>query len=167
MNPITFITPDFAVTSALGPEDFAAVAGLGFRTVISNRPDGEEPGQPSGAECAACASRHGLGYRHIPATSLDLFTDSVVAAMAQALAESDGPTLAHCKSGQRSAIVWAAARARTRPVAEVMDALEGAGFELAFLRDELDSQAHRPRWMPPERREDEIVSLPEGSRAAA
>ena len=143
------------------------MAGLGFRTVISNRPDGEEPGQPSGAECAACASRHGLGYLHIPATSLDLFTDSVVAAMAQALAESDGPTLAHCKSGQRSAIVWAAARARTRPVAEVMDALEGAGFELAFLRDELESQAHRPRWMPPDRREDEIASLPEGSRAAA
>ncbi len=167
MHPITFITPDFAVTSALGLEDFAAVARLGFRTVIGNRPDGEEAGQPSSAECAACADRHGVDYRYVPATSLDLFTDPVVAAMAQALAESEGPTLAYCKSGQRSAIVWAAASARRLPVAEVMNALKGAGFDLAFLRDELDSQADRLRWMAPERRDDEAVSTTADARAAA
>ena len=31
----------------IAPEDLPAIAAQGFRSVISSRPDGEEPGQPS------------------------------------------------------------------------------------------------------------------------
>lgn len=169
MNAITFITPEFAVTSALDLEDFALLVELGFRTVINNRPDGEEAGQPSSIECAARALRHGLSYRHIPANSLDLFTDPVVAPMAEALQSPGGPILAHCKSGQRSAIVWAAASARSRPVGDVLQALDTAGFALSFLRDELDSQADRVRWMcaPPPLDEQRSAAAPENGRGRA
>ncbi len=33
----------------------------GFRTIIDNRPDAEDAGQPSAAEMDAIAQRHGLG----------------------------------------------------------------------------------------------------------
>jgi hypothetical protein len=55
--------------------------------------------------------------------------------------------LAHCKSGLRSAIVWAAASARSQPVDCVLAALAAAGFELDFLRDDLEQQADRKRWL--------------------
>lgn len=147
MIAIVHLTPDFAVAGQLQPEDFAELATLGFRAVINNRPDGEEECQLGDRLAAVHAWRAGLQYRSIPAGKLDLFTDPVVAATVQALAELEGPVLAYCKSGLRSTIVWAAASARSRPVDAVLADLAGAGQELEFLRDELDAQADRERWM--------------------
>lgn len=147
MEKIVHITPTFAVTGALAPEDFAAVAALGFKSVISNRPDGEEAGQMPARVEAAHAWRHGLRFAHVPAEKLDLFTDPVVEGMADAVRSLEGPILAHCKSGLRSAIVWAAASARSQPVDCVLAALDAAGFDLDLLRDDLDRQADRRRWL--------------------
>lgn len=148
------VTDNFAIAAQLAPEDFARAAQAGFRTIINNRPDGEEPAQLTASEGAREARAHGLRYEHIPATKHDLLTDPVVGQMATVVAASQGPVLAHCKSGQRSAVVWAAAAARQLPVAEVLQALKGAGIDGSFLRDELDRQADRARWAhaaPPER----------------
>ena len=41
MNKITYITPNFAVTGALQPDDVAEAASLGFKSILSNLPDGE------------------------------------------------------------------------------------------------------------------------------
>ncbi len=147
MDKIIHITPTFAVTAALAPEDFSAIAALGFKGVISNRPDDEEPEQMPARVEAAHAWRHGLRFAHVPAAKLDLFTDDVVEGMAEAIQLVDGPILAHCKSGIRSAIVWAATSARSQPVDCVIAALEAAGFDLDFLRDDLDRQADRRRWL--------------------
>lgn len=140
MPKIVSITPTFAVASALAPEDFAEVARLGFRAVVNNRPDGEEAGQLPARQAAQVARAAGLGYRHVPAAKLELFDDRVVDAMAAALAAADGPVLAHCKSGQRAAIVWAAARVRCgEDLDEVLGTLSGAGFDLEVVRDELEA----------------------------
>ncbi len=147
MDKISHITPTFAVTSVLAPEDFATVAALGFKTVISNRPDGEDADQLPARVAAAHAWRQGLKFAHVPAGKLELFTDQVVEGMADTLRRAPGPILAHCKSGLRSAIVWAAASARSQPVDCVLAALAVAGFDLDFLRDDLDRQADRRRWI--------------------
>lgn len=147
MKTITYITPSFAVTDMPAPEDFARFAGLGFKSVISNRPDDEEDGQMSGREEAVLAWRAGLRFQHIPAAKHDLFTDAVVEHMADALNALEGPVLAHCQSGLRSAIVWAAASARSQSVDCVLAALTKAGFDLDLLRDDLEAQADRKRWL--------------------
>lgn len=146
MSNFIQITPNFAIAGQLVPEDFVRAAEAGYRTIINNRPDGEERGQLTATDGRQAAANHGLAYVHIPATKHDIFTDDVIGGMAQAIADHDGPILAHCKSGQRSAVVWAAASARAIPVADVLAALADAGLDLAFLRDELDKQAHRPHW---------------------
>lgn len=146
MSKIIQITPSFAVAGQLEPEDFAHAAALGFRTIVNNRPDGEERGQLSAAEGRQAAEENGLAYVHIPATKHDIFTDTVVGQMADVVFAQNGPILAHCKSGQRSAIAWAAAAARGQPVTEVLATLEDAGLDYGFLRDELDKQADRPNW---------------------
>ncbi|MDX2259449.1 MAG: TIGR01244 family sulfur transferase [Hyphomicrobiaceae bacterium] len=143
VGPIIFLTPGFAVTDAATAADFAALAGQGFKAVINNRPDGEEAGQASATDEARRARAAGLGYRHVPASKLEVFTDRVVDGMADALEALEGPVVAHCKSGLRSAMVWAAAEARRAPVADILARLSNAGFDLEFLRDELDQQADR------------------------
>ena len=49
-TPINSLTSDFAVAPQLGPDDMAAVAADGFKSVIINRPDFEDgPNQPTAA----------------------------------------------------------------------------------------------------------------------
>lgn len=147
MPDIVFITPSFAVTSALAATDFGKLKAAGFSAVISNRPDGEEESQLTAKREATLAWQAGLRFAHVPAAKTDLFTDGVVEPMGDALRSLPGPVVAHCKSGLRSAIAWAAASARSQPVDCVLAALTAAGFELDFLRDDLELQADRKRWL--------------------
>jgi sulfide:quinone oxidoreductase len=144
---IVQLTPRFAATSALTEADFAEAKRLGFKAIVSNRPDGEEGGQLTAKQEAVLAWRAGLQFRHIPTSKHDVFTDEVVTDMAEALAGLDGPVLAHCKSGTRSIIVWAAASARSQPVECVLDTLREAGQDLDFIRDDLEAQANRRHWL--------------------
>ncbi|HEV2815679.1 MAG TPA: TIGR01244 family sulfur transferase [Allosphingosinicella sp.] len=89
----------------LRPEDMEAVAAAGVALIVNNRPDGEEPGQPAGAEIEAAARAAGLDYRHIPVSG-GIRPDQV-AAMAAAMGE--GKLLAFCRSGARSTLLWAMA----------------------------------------------------------
>lgn len=163
MKEIVAITADFAVSSQLGPADFEAVARLGFRSIINNRPDGEDDAQLVDRMAAVHAWRAGLRYRYVPARKMDLFTDPVVEGMQTALAELPGPVLAYCKSGMRSTIVWAAATARQRPVEDVLEALARSGQDLDFLRDELDAQADRKHWTADE----PVAALPPADESLA
>lgn len=140
MNRIVPITPLFAVTGHLAQEDFAAAAAAGFRSVISNRPDGESPAYPDSSASAALAAAAGLGFRHIPATKFEVFSDRVVGGMTESLGALPGPVLAHCASGMRSAVAWAAAAARTQDAECVLRAMRAAGFNMDALRDELAAQ---------------------------
>jgi sulfide:quinone oxidoreductase len=148
VNKIAFLTPQFAVTGALRAEDFAAVAAQGFKSVLSNLPDGELRAYPSAAEEAELAAKAKLQFRFVPATKSDVFSDRVVEGVSQALSEVEGPVLAHCASGLRSAIAWAAAAARSQAVDCVIAALKHAGFDLAALQEELEDQRGRSHPTP-------------------
>ena len=43
-----------------------------MRTIINNRPDGEDPGQLPAAEARRLAEAHGIAYHHIPVTAATL-----------------------------------------------------------------------------------------------
>ena len=140
VNEIVYVTLGFAVTGGLQPDDFAKVAALGFKSILSNLPDGESNEFPSAAEESALATQAGLGFRHVPATKSEVFDERVVLGVTAALRDLEGPVLAHCASGQRSAIAWAAAAARSQPADCVIEVLKNAGYDLSVLRDELEEQ---------------------------
>ncbi len=60
------ITPSFSAAPQLTRDDVAAAAQAGYRSIISSRPDGEEPGQPSARDMARMAEEHGLAFAHVP-----------------------------------------------------------------------------------------------------
>ena len=110
---ITRLDPAFSVSPQIGPEDLADIRAAGFRCVINNRPDGEEPGQPRSSEIEAEAKRLGLFYRHIPIVP-GRMSEADALAVAEAARAADGPVLAFCRSGTRSAQVWELGRMRGR-----------------------------------------------------
>ena len=125
MADIRRVTDQFAVAPQIGVEDFAALADMGFRHIINNRPDGESPDQPSSAEMAAAAKSAGLTYVHAP------FVGQPTSDAVRAAAQASGRTLAFCRSGTRSVTAWAMAQAGEG--AEVQDIVElaaGAGYNL-------------------------------------
>jgi uncharacterized protein (TIGR01244 family) len=102
----------------------------GVTLIVNNRPDGEEPGQPTGAELEAAALGAGLGYRHIPVGSGGL-SPHQVQAMTEMIEETQGRVLAFCRSGTRSTFLWALARARMGDEpGEIVRKAAAAGYDL-------------------------------------
>lgn len=119
------------VAGQIAPADVAEAKRLGATMVINNRPEGEQPGQPSGATIEAAAQAAGLGYRAIPITHAGI-DQGQVDAMRAALEEAGGPVLAFCRSGTRSTFVWALARlAAGDDPALLADKAAGAGYDIS------------------------------------
>jgi uncharacterized protein (TIGR01244 family) len=105
------LAPGLSVTGRLDAPDIEALAGAGVRTIINNRPDGEDRGQLPAAEARRIAEAHGLAYHHIPITAATL-SRADVDAFAAVLRDAPAPVVAHCRSGTRSALLWALVRLR-------------------------------------------------------
>lgn len=133
MADIRTLTPDLAVAPQIDLADLAAIKQAGFRTVINNRPDGESPGQPASAEVEAEAVRLGLAYRSVPVVSGAMTMDDV-AAFDAALSETDAPALAFCRSGTRSATLWAFTQAGARSPDEILSIASAAGYDLSGMK---------------------------------
>lgn len=133
------IDDTISVAPQIAPEDVAALAAAGFKAVINNRPEDEEPGQPSGESVRAAAEAAGLGYVAIPVTHAG-FSSSMVEAMAQAIENAGGPVLAYCRSGTRSCNLWALAEARRGGDPHMLTAkAAAAGYDISGLRPTLDA----------------------------
>ncbi|AMS43087.1 oxidoreductase [Aminobacter sp. Y103A] len=94
------ITDDYSVSGQITPDEVAAIKAAGFKSVICNRPDDEQPGQPSADSVKSAVEAAGLAFRYIPVISGAMTGDNV-ADMAEALDEMDGPVFAYCRSGTR------------------------------------------------------------------
>ncbi|MEP9397408.1 TIGR01244 family sulfur transferase [Mesorhizobium sp. KR2-14] len=104
------ISDDYSVSGQITADDVATIKAAGFKGVICNRPDGEQPGQPSADEIREAVEAAGLGFRHVPMISGQPVTMEDAEAMAKALNELDGPVLAYCRSGARSTNLFLAAQ---------------------------------------------------------
>ncbi len=113
--------------------DLPAIAAAGYRSVISNRPDGEEPGQPTADQVAAAAREAGLEFAHVPVVG-GRISEGDVAAFRHALDDLPGPVFGFCRSGTRTTMMWALANAGRRDADDLIAVARGAGYDLAGLR---------------------------------
>jgi len=123
LSPTVWASPQPAL------DGIAGLATSGVRRIICNRPDGEDPDQPTAAEVEAAARAAGLDFVWIPIVGLP--GPDQVAAVSARLADA-APTLMYCRSGTRSAIAWAMAESVRGVDAEVLRAAAaGAGYDLS------------------------------------
>ncbi len=137
------LTETMSVAGQIAPEDLAAAATAGFTHIVNNRPDGEEPGQPGDDAMRAAAVAAGLGYTAIP-VDLSGFNMDQVEAMAAALDAAPGPVLAYCRSGTRSANLWALAEAKRGGDPDAIIAAAASGrYDVSGLRKALVGLSER------------------------
>lgn len=124
----------------IAPEDLPAIAAQGFRSVISNRPDGEEAGQPSADALRRAADAVGLAFAHVPVVG-GAISDQDVAVFSKALAELPQPVFGFCRTGTRTTTLWALANAASESPDHLIDRAKTAGYDLGALRARLEGLA--------------------------
>ncbi|MDB5440924.1 MAG: family phosphatase [Caulobacteraceae bacterium] len=133
MAQLRQVTSDFSVAPQISVDDLPAIAEAGFVLLINNRPDGEDPMQPLGAQMQAAAQAAGLDYLAIPIRGAPT-TDQAME-VAAACEEAGGPVLAFCRSGTRSITAWGLGQALSgaRSGADIRSLAAGAGYDLSHL----------------------------------
>ena len=130
MTPVAELTHSLSVAGQIQPEDVQALAEHGYQVIICNRPDNEEPNQPSMDEMAAACDLAGVNFVRYPVDAMS-FPGDDLDAMEEAL-NGDEKTLAYCRSGARSTNLWVATLAGDERLAAAERAQQ-FGFPLNFV----------------------------------
>ena len=126
------LSDDFSVSPQIAIADLSAIWDAGFRTLICNRPDGEDAGQPDVADVEAAARAIGFEFAHISA-------ESGKAAMPHAmetrkfLADAPKPVLAYCRSGTRCTVIWSLMMIPELEANDILIATAAAGYDMSSL----------------------------------
>lgn len=136
------ITDSYSVAPQLEPADMATLAASGVTTVICNRPDGENPPPLQAAAMQAAAEAAGLAFVFNPVVGGQLTMDNVDE-QRDAIDGAEGPVVAYCASGNRSTVVWALGMAGSLPTDEIIARGEKWGYQLQWLRAQIDTLAKR------------------------
>jgi len=89
------------ISGQITPEMLDDLAAHGIRSLMCNRPDNEEAGQPSFAQIEAAAKAVGIDVRHVPIPHGQV-SQAAADAFVDALKALPTPVLAYCRSGARS-----------------------------------------------------------------
>ncbi|MFT5330550.1 MAG: hypothetical protein ACI9TB_001052 [Parasphingorhabdus sp.] len=134
------INDTISVSPQISLNDVATAKADGVTLIINNRPDGEDPSAPQSADIEAAARGAGMKYIAIPITHSG-FSGPQVDAMIAALADGD-KTLAYCRSGTRSTLLWSLAQAKQGVAPDEISRLAGnAGYDITPVRAMVDALA--------------------------
>lgn len=93
----------------ISPEQIQSIVDDGFKTLINNRPDGEEANQPTSSEIEAAAKQAGLNYKEISFAG-NALTQQHVEEFADFFNQAEKPVLMFCRTGNRSNGLYEAAK---------------------------------------------------------
>ncbi len=134
------LTETYAVSPQITPENVPDIAAAGFKTVICNRPDGEIPPDYHAKVLRTAVESAGMVFVENPVIGGAITMENVTAQGA-GIADSTGPVLAYCASGNRSSIVWALSQAGTRPTDELISIPARFGYMLEPFRPTIEQLA--------------------------
>lgn len=133
------------ISPQLTKTDSEQIAQLGIKTVICNRPDDEEEGQPDFAQIKQWLEKAGVtGFHHQPVIARDIQKHDVET-FRQLIGQAEYPVLAYCRTGTRCSLLWGFRRAAEgMPVDEIILRAEAAGVNLENFRTHLEDAAVKP-----------------------
>lgn len=130
------LSPRLSVSSQLSLADISDAKAQGFRAIIVNRPDGEEPGQPTIAEIKDAALASGMAFAAIPVHPGKATVEDA-SRFADALQTLDGPVVAYCRTGVRAATLRALSVGAALDPDATLKHVAAAGYDLSALRPKL------------------------------
>lgn len=119
-----------SITGQIQASDISEFAAAGYKTVICNRPDNEEPNQPTMDSIETACKEAGLSFIRYPVNAVTFPGDDLGAM--DASMNSDTKTLAYCRSGARSTNLWVATLVGEERQAAA-DRAQQLGIPLSFV----------------------------------
>ena len=133
------VTDELSVAPQISLADVAAAKAAGFRSIICNRPDGEEANQPAFREIEAAAKSAGLAVRYQP---VRMASEVDANAFAAACRELPKPILAYCRSGTRCVTLWTISEAAHRPIPDLVGRAKAAGYDMYAIAAQAAAKAN-------------------------
>lgn len=134
---LAILTPNLTALPQPSVNDVGELADRGYRSIISNRPDGEAPDQPKWNDVKAAALAQGMETVHIPVVAGQI-GEADVRAFREALERLPKPIAAYCRTGTRSTILWALANEASLTVDERIEIAAKEGYDLKPFRSLLE-----------------------------
>lgn len=118
-------------------KDIAQLKQEKFECVLCNRPDNEEQYQPSvemiKSECLA----NGIEFLHLPISPGDFNLEVIMET--EKVLKTAKKTLAYCRTGTRSTMLWAFAKTKDLEVDEVLKITDNSGYNFQHLKELLET----------------------------
>jgi sulfide:quinone oxidoreductase len=125
------ITDNFSVSSQLSLEDIAFLKTEGIKTIICNRPDGEDPGQLEHDKIAQEAIENGMEFHFMPVISGQM-TPQDGDNFSKLIDNAPQPIHAYCRTGTRCSILWSLSELKSgTPRETVLQKTAQAGYDLS------------------------------------
>lgn len=141
---IAILTPNVSVISQPEVADIAQLADRGYRSIIGNRPEGETADQPKWRDLKAAATARGMEAVQIPVVASTI-TEADVRKFVQALERLPKPIVAFCRTGTRSALLWALANQGNLSLDERIAIAAKEGYDLKPFRALLSRESTHAR----------------------
>ena len=131
------IYKNFYAAHQIQAKDIAQLKQEKFECVLCNRPDNEEQNQPSveviKSECLA----NGIEFLHLPITPGDFNLEAIMET--EKVLKTAKKTLAYCRTGTRSTMLWAFAKTKDLEVDEVLKITDHSGYNFQHLKELLET----------------------------
>lgn len=137
---LAILTPNVSALAQPTVDEIGQLADRGYRSIISNRPEGEAPDQPHWNELKAAAAARGMEAVHIPVVAGQIDAGDV-RTFRDALERLPKPIAAFCRTGMRSTLLWALANEASLTVDERIGIAAKEGHDLEPFRALLDGAA--------------------------
>jgi len=130
---LAILTPNVTALPQPSVDDIGELANRGYRSIIGNRPEGETPDQPKWTDLKAAAIARGMEAVQIPVIASQV-RQADVRAFAEAMEQLPKPIAAFCRTGTRSALLWALANDASLTVDERIAIAAKEGYDLEPFR---------------------------------
>jgi uncharacterized protein (TIGR01244 family) len=120
---------DLITCGQLEVSQLQQLADAGIKTLIFNRPDAEEVGQPAVVALAVEAQRLGMAWVFQPVISGQV-SRVEGAEFGRLYAQAAKPAVAFCRTGARCGCLWALSQVDTVQPSELVAQMRAAGFDM-------------------------------------
>ena len=131
------IYENFYAANQIQAKDIAQLKEEKFECVLCNRPDNEEQDQPSVEMIKSQCLANGIEFLHLPITPGDFNLEAIMET--EKVLKTAKKTLAYCRTGTRSTMLWAFAKTKDLEVDEVLKITDHSGYNFQHLKELLET----------------------------
>ena len=131
------IYKNFYAAHQIKAKDIAQLKQEKFEYVLCNRPDNEVQDQPSAEVIKSECLANGIEFLHLPISPGDFNLEVIMET--EKVLKTAKKTLAYCRTGTRSTMLWAFAKTKDLEVDEVLKITDHSGYNFQHLKELLET----------------------------